>query len=353
MVRLLRCAGCLVGLAALLSAPSAWSHEEVALHSLSVLHSVEPRVDGLEVRIVHLGAPAVAVRNHTERVLTVLGEDGVPFLRIGPRGVQSNIESPTAYRSIAPGRASVPGVRAGSPPRWVTMSPQRSWSWFDPRIASEGRAPSWRIEMRIDRRDVVATGGFEPLGGHGHFVHELDAAPVEGLQLRLLEGPVPAYFVRNDTGRTLVVRGGSGEPLLRIGPNGVEANVRSPSYYTDAMQTIQTVPATADATAPPTWKRVSPQPVWAWLERRAAVPPRLQQRVELGPERATVLRWTSPMRLGDDRLEVGGAVEWIPAAEATHATGGRAEFFSWWIVWLVVGVAALLGASSRRRVTTA
>ena len=50
----------------------ALAHEEHALHSLTVIDSVSPTIEGLEFRIVHLDAPALVVRNDTSQTLKVL-----------------------------------------------------------------------------------------------------------------------------------------------------------------------------------------------------------------------------------------------------------------------------------------
>lgn len=327
----------------------AWGHDERSLHSLTVLDRVSPQIEGLEVRVVHLGAPALAVRNLSGRVVTVLDDDGEPFLKIGRRGVFANVGSAATYRSIDPAGDEVPpgiGAKSG----WAKFSDDPEWSWFDPRLASAPNRFEWRVPMRAGNDRVVARGSYEPLQGHGHFVTDADVPVVDGLDLRLVQGPIPAVFVRNDTGRVLVIQGRAGEPFLEIGPRGVRANLMSPSYYAGGAQRIARVPGWADPDAAPRWKRVSTQPAWAWLDHRAALPAELQQRSLLGPGRRTVYRWTIEMTLGTEPLPLTGSVQWVPPAGAPHtAPAGWLDMTraSSIVAVLVLGAAFVL--VSRRR----
>jgi hypothetical protein len=328
--------------------PPARAHEERALHALTVLDAVSPEEPGLEVRVVHLGGPALVVRNETDRTLEVFDRRATPFLRISSSGVEMNAGSAFAYRSINPDNDVVPGnVGNGPRVRWVNVSTDSTWTWFDPRLifSNEG---SWSVPMRLGNENVIAQGGFESLHGHGHFRSVLDPPSIAGLELRLAEGPVPVLFARNETGEVLLVRGRNDEPMLRIGPAGVEANLRSPSFYTSAAQTIARVPRTANANAPPRWESLSSQPVWAWLEYRAAVPPEMQQREELGTARATIVEWDSPMELGGRPIDVGGAVEWLPPATPAANPSTTSNLLPWWIATALM-VAAGLAFSTRRR----
>lgn len=294
-------------------ATPSYAHDENSLDAFTVIQRVTPEMTGVEIRIVHLDSPALVITNETSEVVTVFGEKGEPFLQIGPDGVRANVESPTTYRSAAPRREISPaGIDPQAKPEWSRFSEEPSWTWFDPRLRFEPGKSSWQVPFTIGDRDGTIDGGYEPLQGHGHFITELEAPDVEGLDLRLTQGQIPAVFVRNDTGEIFEVTGDAGEPFLEIGPDGVRANLRSPTYYTSGSTSILKVPATADAAAAPRWSEVSTVPVWAWLERKAAVPAELYQRAELGTERRTVLEWTSDYLLGGEPVAVQGRVEWVP-----------------------------------------
>ena len=331
-------------LLALVCATPALAHEEHALHELTVIDSVSPNIEGIDVRVVHLDAPALVVRNDTDEVLTVLGEKGEPLLQIGPEGVRANAESPTTYRSTAPNRDVVPpDVKASARPSWVVFSEQSSWTWFDPRLRfSKGRT-SWEVPFMLGGQPIMASGSFETLQGHGHFLTEMESPDIEGLDLRLTQGAIPAVFVRNDTGEVLTVPGDADEPFLQIGPKGVLANLRSPTYYTSGSTAILKVPPIADASAAPRWEKVSDIPVWAWLERRAAVPAELYQREQLGTERRTILEWTSEYTLGGEPLSVTGHVDWVPPS-ASGVDLQKSD--TPWLLIALVAIAALAAAAA-------
>ena len=330
---------------ALLAAAPVSAHEEHALHELTVIDSVSPNIEGIEVRVVHLDAPALVVRNDTDEVLTILGEKGEPFLQIGPTGVRANAESPTTYRSAAPNREVVPpDVKASARPSWVVFSEEASWTWFDPRLRFSKGKTSWEVPFMLGGQPIMATGGFETLQGHGHFITEMESPEIEGLDLRLTQGAIPAVFVRNDTGEVLTVPGDADEPFLQIGPDGVLANLRSPTYYTSGSTAILKVPPIADASAEPRWEKVSRIPVWAWLERRAAVPAELYQREQLGNERRTILEWTSEYTLGGEPLSVTGHVDWVPPSASGVDLEKKSD--TPWLLIAAVAVTALAAAGA-------
>ena len=346
-MRLRPTAAVAAALAVLGFAGRAVAHEEHALHALTVIQSVSPDIDGIEVRVVHLDAPALVVRNDTSQLLTVLGAEGERFLEISPDGVRANAESPTTYLSSAPRAENVPpDLDPAGPPRWVTFSEEQAWTWFDPRLRP-GEAEEWEVRLLLDGQPIVVEGGFESLHGHGHFVSELEEPQIEGLDVRLTQGPIPAVFVRNDTDEVLSVSGDAGEPFLRIGPRGVFANLRSPTYYTSGATSILKVPRDADASAAPRWDRISTSPTWAWLERRGAVPAELYEREELGGTSHPVLEWSAPYRLGDRMIELKGRVVWVPpaqpATDPTSATDSR------WTMPAAVAIVGLASAALVRR----
>jgi hypothetical protein len=239
--------------------------------------------------------------------------------------------------SIDPNRDVVPpDADAADEPRWVVLGEETSWSWFDPRLVYEMGVGEWSVPMVMDGEPILAEGGFEPLSGHGHFITELEVDQVPDLEIRVAQGPIPAIYVRNDSDRTLHVTGTADEPFLRIGPRGVWANLRSPSYYNGGSLTIRKPPAFADASAPPRWSKVSDNPVWGWMEYRAVVAPQQQERDALGPSRRTIHTWTTQMRLGDQPVRAVGRVVWVPPAAlaVTHRDWPRL------VLQVVAGLAA-------------
>jgi hypothetical protein len=82
--------------------------------------------------------------------------------------------------------------------------------------------------------------------------------------------------VRNDSDEVLVVEGYEGEPYLRIGPDGVERNRRSPATYINDDRVVRRVggrtsvamPPDVDPTAPPEWIRIDTEPLARWHDHR-------------------------------------------------------------------------------------
>ncbi|WP_409332577.1 hypothetical protein [Trujillonella humicola] len=141
--------------------------------------------------------------------------------------------------------------------------------------------------------------------------------------------------VVNTTGTDVEIPGYSGEPYLRIGPDGVWRNSRSPATYLNLDRFGRAdVPDTADVAAEPEWVQVSTQPRYVWHDHRThwmserSLPPQ----VAADPDRAHVVsRWVVPMTHGGTSVEVAGELTWEPPPSP-------------WVVWpahLAVAAAAL------------
>jgi hypothetical protein len=138
------------------------------------LTSVRPHVSGLTVRSVDLGG-RLEVTNHTGHEILVLGYDGEPYLRIGPRGVFENTRSPATYvnRTLT-GSTPVPRrASSDAPPVWRRTGDGPTARWHDHRAhwASALDAPGvrrdrdreqivqrFRVELRDRGRPVVVRG---------------------------------------------------------------------------------------------------------------------------------------------------------------------------------------------------
>ena len=122
--------------------------------------------------------------------------------------------------------------------------------------------------------------------------------------------------VVNHTSTELEVPGYSNEPYLRIGPDGVWRNARSPATYLDLDRFGRTpVPADTDPQAAPRWVQVSTQPSYVWHDHRThwmsqgMLPPA----VAAAPDRPhTVIHWTVPMSYRGSAVAVTGVLTWSP-----------------------------------------
>jgi hypothetical protein len=135
--------------------------------------------------------------------------------------------------------------------------------------------------------------------------------------------------VVNDTGTELEVPGYSGEPYLRIGPDGVWRNALSPATWLNLDRAgLTRVPESSSITEPPQWEQVSTRPQYAWHDHRThwmstdLLPPA----VAADPGHPhTVADWSVPMTYGGTDVTVAGRLGWDPPPQP-------------WLVWPVYAV---------------
>ena len=159
---------------------------------------------------------------------------------------------------------------------------------------------------------------------------------IPGISVRILQFGDELELV-NDTTTEVLVPGYSDEPYLRIGPDGVWRNARSPATYINLDRYGRTsLPADAEASAEPAWEQVSTEPQYVWHDHRThwmsenLLPPQ----VAAEPDRShTVFEWTVPMRHGDTAVEVVGELTWSPPPPA-------------WLVWPLYAVPVLLAVAA-------
>jgi hypothetical protein len=158
---------------------------------------------------------------------------------------------------------------------------------------------------------------------------------VAGLSVTVVDGD-DRLRVENQSGTELIVLGYDGEPYLRIGPDGVFRNQRSPASYLNRDRFARSaVPLEADPGATPLWKRVSSRPAWQWHDHRI-------QWMGSGPPAAVrdaprvahaIFDWRVPARLGARPLAVTGRLDYVPPP------GEGAS-------WALIAAVALTGAAA-------
>ena len=167
------------------------------------------------------------------------------------------------------------------------------------------------------------------------------STPETGLRVRAVEAGA-RLELSNRTGHAVEILGYSLEPYLEIRPDGTYENTSSPAAYLNQTLAGDTaVPATADPTAPPTWRRVSTDTTVRWHDQRthwlsSGLPPQAQA----DPSRSHRLRdWSVPLRDGVRIFEIRGTLDWVPPPAA----------WLWWLgaALLAVAVTALGRRSTR------
>jgi hypothetical protein len=153
--------------------------------------SAEP-VSGVSVTVLAGRFPGLYLRNSSRRSVTILGRDGEPFARIGPRGTYVNEHSPVHVETLRhQGKLAASITDPDARPKWSIVSSSPSFAWTEPRIRYQPEQPpdeiangnrsvkllDWKIPMRIGSRDVDVTGStrWVPVDASG-----LPRAPVSG-----------------------------------------------------------------------------------------------------------------------------------------------------------------------------
>jgi hypothetical protein len=135
----------------------------------------------------------------------------------------------------------------------------------------------------------------------------------------------------NRSGHSVEILGYQGEPYLEVRADGTYQNTSSPAAYLNAtLAGDSSVPAGADPTAPPTWRRVSTSTTVRWHDQRTHwLSPGLPPQARADPAHSHRLRdWTVPLRAGVRIFEIRGTLDWLPPPKA-------------WLWWLGAALAAL------------
>ena len=347
--------------------PRAHAHGESTPTIQTVVDRVSPDTPGLKVQVFSRGPALLDVSNQTGRELVVVGERREDFLRLGPRGVEANVNSITWYRSGNPdGQASPPReARIGGPVRWVRVSRRPRWSWFDHRMhpgtrqvtpqalqnQRRARLDDWVVPARLGGRPLKVEGHVEYQPLTGAVVSRLRSpnAVTPRLQLALLAGQIPGFFLVNLGREPATVVGREGEPFARVGPRGVQVNLRSATWLEDQRSRGRGSAVAADPEAPPRWRRVALVPRFTWLDARALYSaPRPPSEVVRKPSPTVLKRWAVPIDTGGRRLEVRGDTRWVPFDQSATTPGAPRDDGggpSWLLVLLGVGAVAGLGAA--------
>ena len=169
-------------------------------------------------------------------------------------------------------------------------------------------------------------------------VHGIDQG-TPGISVRALAGGL--LELTNRSKEEVVVLGYRLEPYLRVGPDGVFENRRSPSTYTNKFRTAPaSIPPEFDPQAPPEWRRIGDGPSAGWHDHRAHWTGPDPPAVKAKPGAVQAVRtWEVPLRQGDRTMVVRGDITWVP---------GPAPW-PWLLAAVGLFAAALAGAGGYQR----
>ena len=296
------------------------------------LDPLAPELAGVRAQVHRTVAYQLVIENTTDRVLEVLDERGVAFIRIGPSGVEGNLAAPAWYRGYAPEGRVPPSllerIQRGGPPEahWVRARREPTWGWFDARLDPEAQpaAPGvhrFEVPVRIGEVASALRGQFVPQPKrtgtlNARLLSPPDLAP--GVRISLVPGRVGSFLLQSESQEPITVLGRDGEPFVRLTPAGVDANLRSATFAEAArLRGGAGLALEPQADAPPHWKRLTNVPSYGWVDLRTAYAESdVPREVASGGARVELLRWAVPVRIGaaDDApvVRVEGVTEWKP-----------------------------------------
>ncbi len=290
-----------------------------------------PALAGMDIAVVTSVTEQLVLSNPSGKIVEVLDDDGTAFLRIGPRGVDANLNAAAWYLTNNPlGSGAVPQrARVQAPPAWARVAVEPSWGWFDHRLhpsatsipaaVRNARRPAelrrWSIPLRVSGNATAITGSirYQPL--RGAITADITRKPdIPGLVVGALPGRVPGLFLENRTGGPVIVLGSKGEPFLRFRRGRVEANRHSPSWLSARRaETGDAAGVVVDASRPPQWRAVSDVPRFGWIEPRAGYPTaEPPAAIADAGQPATLRSWSVPLRVGRRNTAVHGVNAWEP-----------------------------------------
>ena len=155
-----------------------------------------------------------------------------------------------------------------------------------------------------------------------------------GLRFKILSGD-DQVWLRNGSGKTVIIKGYSGEPYLRFGRSGIFVNVNSPASFLnqDRYGRVE-VPKSATAKAKPDWQKLAGGDVWAWHDHRihfmSPIPP---PQIKAAPRKPHhVFDWKVPASENGKTFFIAGSLDYKPPPKKDFPYG------------LVISLAALVGA---------
>ena len=246
-------------------------------------------------------------RNHipgcAPRKSAPFGQDGQPFLRLGPQGAEANTRHPDWLKTYLPG--GMPGRKpeTGKTPLWKSVRSSPTWGWFDARLQPAGHkvGASWRIPVLLDGKASEIKGSFQATLQSGYWQASWTRLPTlpAGVNLMLIPGQPYGLMLSNQSPQPVTVLGRQGEPFIRVSAQGTEAYLASPLWQETASQQGLRQSKPGDAASP--WRKLNSAQRHTWIE------PRTRGR----NGQTQPLRWEIQLQVGSQRLVAQGISRWV------------------------------------------
>jgi hypothetical protein len=170
---------------------------------------------------------------------------------------------------------------------------------------------------------VALAGGPVPAEAHtGDFlsrpIFEKIEPAIPGIEVEVVYTANYQFLVTNNTPTELVIMAVTGEPFIRIGPEGAFGNFNSPSWYNsnvpDGLLPSQMPKRAREGPdVEPAWSKVSKDPSWGWYDHRLHPVERyVDKRVQQSRVPVTLDRWEVAVRYADQPHKIKGRIEYKP-----------------------------------------
>lgn len=219
----------------------AWSHAEHGTgEPIPTIVNSRNLPKGVDLTVVKTTAHQFSLSTDGIQTVEVLGQGGVPFIRIQKAVVSANLNSPDWYRAQQPGGGPIPArLKSGSNPLkleadWKVLAQQAGLGWYDPRLVDENQK-SFKLTLRVNNQPYDVQVQRKPAPAFvGYWTSRILTEPDSTLGLSVLIPGLTtgAISLMRAPGATTVVDviDTSGKPFLRSAPQGYWVNVEHPWF---------------------------------------------------------------------------------------------------------------------------
>lgn len=194
---------------------------------------------GVSLQVVKSNAYQFTLATDGNQKVEVIGEDGIPFLRIEKSKVSANLSSPSWFRAQQPGGGAIPpSLKDGEAfkklaPNWKEVAEHTGYGWYDARLLQEDK-DKFKLKLNINGKmtDVqvvrVATPGFQ-----GYWTSTISKEPAFDELTVLMPGlSSGAISVRRDMKAKLnyEILDDRQLPFVQLTPEGCWVNVQHPWF---------------------------------------------------------------------------------------------------------------------------